>query len=55
MRFNANSGSHVDIDAGHPYDSKNTYIKPPGWRQCRECGRAGVRARRAARKKGMTA
>ena len=43
--------------SGHPYDDENTYLvrRPDGsikQRMCRECGRARVRARRAARKGG---
>jgi hypothetical protein len=32
---------------GHAYDADNTYIRSNGWRQCKECKRAGVRKWRA--------
>lgn len=36
---------------GHPYDAINTYARPNGRRECRECGRQKNRARSQARKK----
>jgi hypothetical protein len=32
---------------GHPYDAKNTHWTKDGYRQCRACGAANARARRA--------
>jgi len=31
---------------GHPYDEHNTYWHPRGWRQCKECQRIRMRAKR---------
>jgi HNH endonuclease len=35
--------------AGHEYTESNTYVKPPGRRECRTCKRDQQRQRRAAR------
>lgn len=32
---------------GHPYDDKNTYITPDGWRHCRKCSRLAQQRYRA--------
>jgi hypothetical protein len=35
---------------GHPYDAENTYRTPDNHRRCRECNRANLRRRAAARR-----
>lgn len=37
--------SKTECPKGHPYDEKNTLIRPSGWRKCRACDNAEKRAR----------
>ena len=49
MRDKASKGRHhkqqvTHCPQGHLYDEENTYVRPSGWRSCRQCGREQVRA-----------
>jgi len=36
----------TECKQGHPYDQQNTYVRPDGFRDCRECVRIAGRAYR---------
>jgi len=44
--FVATNATKTHCPKGHPYDDTNTYIRPSGWRECRECQRQGLKRRR---------
>lgn len=53
LRGASPAARHAQVKAcpkGHPYTAENTYRKPSGKRECRECGRQRDRARYHARK-----
>lgn len=44
VSFSAINHRKVKCDNGHPFDAANTYRRPNGHRDCRECIRARARA-----------
>lgn len=47
--FAARNAAKTRCPNGHPYDEANTYVAPDGWRQCRTCRSAHIRAFRNRR------
>jgi hypothetical protein len=47
----ATNAAKTHCKRGHPFDQRNTYVKPTGYRGCRTCHADTERARRAARKR----
>lgn len=45
----ARCAAQTHCPAGHPYDEANTYVRPNGHRDCRECGRRECREYRQRR------
>jgi len=45
-RMGETNRSKTRCPAGHPYDDQNTYERPAGGRNCRECGRLGYHQRK---------
>lgn len=39
---------NFEVESGHPFDQKNTYLRPSGGRGCRQCKRDWQIQKRAA-------